>query len=64
MNHENHPQFSQLSIILIFICSLMLTACEIDNTDKTDEHRYHKRQQLATHAHLHQQRMGDTSRLF
>ena len=27
-----------LSIIFISICSLMLTACEIDNTDKTDEH--------------------------
>lgn len=26
------------SIILISICSLMLTACEIDNTDKTDEY--------------------------
>lgn len=36
MNRKNRPQ---LSIILIFICSLMLTACEIDNTDKTDEHR-------------------------
>lgn len=28
-----------LSFILIVVCSLMLTACEIDNTDKTDEHR-------------------------
>ena len=31
-------RYHWLSIILIAVCSMMLTACEIDNTDKTDEH--------------------------
>ena len=31
-------QHHWLSIILIAVCGMMLTACEIDNTEKTDEH--------------------------
>ena len=29
----------RLSIVLIAVFSMLLTACEVDNTDKTDEHR-------------------------